>query len=173
MCSSDLNGTLNDQPLQSAVGAFNYTDGRLKFQNTIVANSSEPIKIVGELPYDLELPTGKIVSADRSLNITGRVKDDGLSLLNMLGQPIAWEGGKGQLNFDVSSAPGQPFKVQGELLLDGAKVKVQALPESLNNVRGRVVADFSGVHVENLRGEFSRGQEIGRASCRERVLMPV
>ena len=53
------NGRLNDQPLQSAVGAFNYEDGRLKFQNTIVANSSEPIKIVGELPYDLDLPQAK------------------------------------------------------------------------------------------------------------------
>ena len=158
------NGTLNDQPLQSAVGAFNYEDGRLKFQNTIVANSSEPIKIVGELPYDLDLPTGKIVSADRSINVTGRVKDEGLSLLNLLGQPIAWEGGKGQLNFDISSAPSQPLKVQGELILDGAKIKAQALPESLTNVRGRVVADFSGVHVENLRGEFSRGQVVANGS---------
>ena len=158
------NGTLNDQPLQSAVGAFNYADGRLKFQNTIVANSSEPIKIVGELPYDLDLPTGKIASADRSLNITGRVKDEGLSLLNLLGQPIAWEGGKGQLNFDISSAPSQPLKVQGELILDGAKIKAQALPESLTNVRGRVVADFTGIHVENLRGEFSRGQVVANGS---------
>jgi translocation and assembly module TamB len=158
------NGTLNDQPLQSAVGAFNYEDGRLKFQNTIVANSSEPIKIVGELPYDLDLPTGKIVSADRSLKVTGRVKDEGLSLLNLLGQPIAWEGGKGQLNFDISSAPNQPLKVQGELMLDGAKIKAQALPESLTNVRGRVVADFTGVHVENLRGEFSRGQVVANGS---------
>ncbi len=158
------NGTLNDQPLQSAVGAFNYEDGRLKFQNTIVANSSEPIRIVGELPYDLDLPTGKIVSADRSLKVTGRVKDEGLSLLNLLGQPIAWEGGKGQLNFDISSAPDQPLKVQGELILDGAKIKAQALPESLTNVRGRVVADFTGVHVENLRGEFSRGQVVANGS---------
>ncbi len=158
------NGTLNDQPLQSAVGAFNYEDGRLKFQNTIVANSSEPIRIVGELPYDLDLPTGKIVSADRSLKVTGRVKDEGLSLLNLLGQPIAWEGGKGQLNFDISSAPSQPLKVQGELILDGAKIKAQALPESLNNVRGRVFADFTGVHVENLRGEFSRGQVVANGS---------
>ena len=158
------NGTLNDQPLQSAVGAFNYEDGRLKFQNTIVANSSEPIRIVGELPYDLDLPTGKIVSADRSLKVTGRVKDEGLSLLNLLGQPIAWEGGKGQLNFDVSSAPGQPLKVQGELILDGAKIKAQALPESLTNVRGRVFADFTGIHVENLRGEFSRGQVVAHGS---------
>ncbi len=158
------NGTLNDQPIQSAVGAFNYEDGRLKFQNTIVANSSEPIRIVGELPYDLDLPTGKIVSADRSLKVTGRVKDEGLSLLNLLGQPIAWEGGKGQLNFDISSAPSQPLKVQGELILDGAKIKAQALPESLNNVRGRVFADFTGIHVENLRGEFSRGQVVANGS---------
>ncbi len=158
------NGTLNDQPLQSAVGAFNYEDGRLKFQNTIVANSSEPIRIVGELPYDLDLPTGKIASADRSLKITGRVKDDGLSLLNLLGQPIAWEGGKGQLSFDISSAPDQPLKVQGELILDGAKIKAQALPESLTNVRGRIIADFSGVHVENLQGEFSRGQVVANGS---------
>ena len=158
------NGTLNDQPLQSAVGAFNYEDGRLKFQNTIVANSSEPIKIVGELPYDLDLPTGKIVSADRSLKVTGRVKDEGLSLLNLLGQPIAWEGGKGQLNFDISSAPSQPLKVQGELILDGAKIKAQALPEALNNVRGRVFADFTGIHIENLRGEFSRGQVVANGS---------
>jgi translocation and assembly module TamB len=158
------NGTLNDQPLQSAVGAFNYEDGRLKFQNTIVANSSEPIKIVGELPYDLDLPTGKIASADRSIKVTGRVKDDGLSLLNLLGQPIAWEGGKGQLSFDVSSAPDQPLKVQGELILDGSKIKAQALPESLTNVRGRIVADFSGVHVENLRGEFSRGEVVANGS---------
>ncbi len=158
------NGTLNDQPLQSAVGAFNYEDGRLKFQNTIVANSSEPIKIVGELPYDLDLPTGKIASADRSLKVTGRVKDEGLSLLNLLGQPIAWEGGKGQLSFDISSAPDQPLKVQGELILNGAKIKAQALPESLTNVRGRIVADFSGVQVENLRGEFSRGEVVANGS---------
>ncbi len=158
-------GLLNGQPLQSAVGSFNYQDGRINFKNTIVANSSEPIAIVGELPYDLDLPIlGKSISPDRSFKVTGRVKDDGLSILNMLGQPIAWQGGKGQLNFDVSSGAGQPLKVQGELLLDGAIIKAQALPEALTNVRGRVTADFTGINVQELRGEFSRGQVVASGS---------
>ncbi len=158
-------GLLNGQAIQSAVGSFNYEDGRIKFNNTIVANSSEPIAIVGELPYDLDLPIlGKSISPDRSFKVTGKVKDDGLSILNMLGQPIEWQGGKGQLNFDVSSGSGQPLKLQGELLLDGAIIKAQALPEALTNVRGRVTADFTGVNVQELRGEFSRGQVVASGS---------
>ncbi len=156
--SSNLReGSLNGSPIQSANGSFNYIDGRINFSNQIVANSSEPITVQGELPLDLPLPTGTVSSPDRSIRVAARLKDDGLALMNLLGQPIAWQGGKGQLNFDITQDEKTPLTVLGTLVLDGAQIKAQALPEPLTQVTGRITANLSGIQVEELRGEFSKG----------------
>ena len=159
-----MDGTLNGSAIQSANGSFNYIDGRVSFNNRIIANSSEPIVVQGELPIDLPLPTGTVSSPDRSVKIAARIKDDGLALLNLLGQPIAWQGGKGQLNLDITQNDTTPFTVLGSLTLDGAQIKVQALPEPLTNVKGRIVANLSGIQVEELRGEFSRGSIVAQGT---------
>ena len=159
-----MDGTLNGSTIQSANGSFNYIDGRVNFNNRIIANSSEPIVVQGELPIDLPLPTGTVSSPDRSVKIAARIKDDGLSLLNLLGQPIAWQGGKGQLNLDITQTDTTPLTVLGSLTLDGAQVKVQALPEPLTNVRGRIFANLSGIQVEELRGEFSKGSLVAQGT---------
>ena len=159
-----MDGTLNGSAIQSANGSFNYIDGRVSFNNRIIANSSEPIVLQGELPIDLPLPTGTVSSPDRSVKIAARIKDDGLALLNLLGQPIAWQGGKGQLNLDITQNDTTPLTVLGSLVLDGAQVKVQALPEPLTNVKGRILANLSGLQVEELRGEFSKGSLVAQGT---------
>ena len=159
-----MDGTLNGSAIESANGSFNYIDGRVSFNNRIIANSSEPIVVQGELPIDLPLPTGTVSSPDRSVKIAARIKDDGLSLLNLLGQPIAWQGGKGQLNLDITQNDTTPLTVLGSLTLDGAQVKVQALPEPLTNVKGRIFANLSGIQVEELRGEFSKGSIVAQGT---------
>ena len=159
-----MDGTLNGSAIQSANGSFNYIEGRVNFNNRIIANSSEPIVVQGELPIDLPLPTGTVSSPDRSVKIAARIKDDGLSLLNLLGQPIAWQGGKGQLNLDITQNDTTPLTLLGSLTLDGAQVKVQALPEPLTNVKGRIFANLSGIQVEELRGEFSKGSIVAQGT---------
>ena len=42
-----MDGTLNGSAIQSANGSFNYIDGRVSFNNRIIANSSEPIVVQG------------------------------------------------------------------------------------------------------------------------------
>jgi len=65
--------------------------------------------------------------------------------------------GQGQLNVEVQGTLDQPIVI-GNLSVENATLKAQALPEPLTNVTG--TAQFNGdrLIVENIRGQYNRGQ---------------
>lgn len=150
-------GTLNGNPIQSARGTFNYTDGRLNFSNTIVANSNEPLRVSGDIPIPLNLPFAQVTPSSPDIDLKVNVKDDGLALLNLLGQPISWVNGKGSVDLAVSGTLFDP-KVEGQIVLENAQLRAQALPDPLTEVNGRILFNLNRVRVEDLTGKFSRGQ---------------
>ncbi|MGI0491769.1 translocation/assembly module TamB domain-containing protein [Alkalinema pantanalense CENA528] len=156
-------GLLNGNPIQAARGNFSYIDGRLNFSNTILTNSEEPLLISGNVPIPLNLPFAQVTPSSSEIDLKVRVKDDGLALLNLLGQPVSWAGGKGQVNLTVSGTLFQP-KAVGEIVLNGAKIQAQALPEPLTEVNGRIKFDLDHIDVENLTGQFSRGQVVAKGT---------
>ena len=85
------------------------------------------------------------------------VKNEGLTLLNLLIPQVAWEGGTGQVQLQVNGTLLQP-KVTGFAVIANATIAAQALPEPLTGVNGTIRFLNDRINVESLQGQFSKGQ---------------
>ncbi len=151
LADGDLNGT----PIQSATGSFNYANARLKFGSDVTISGPEPIRIVGNIP--LKLPFSPVFPDSNQISLTLDVKNEGLALLNLLTPQVAWQGGTGQVNLQVSGTLLQP-NVTGSAVVSNATIAAQALPEPLTGVNGTIRFLRDRINVESLQGQFSKGQ---------------
>ncbi len=151
------NGTLNQTPVQTARGSFNYADARLRFGSTIVVSEPEPVRIRnGSIPY--KLPFASVEPDSNAISLDINVKNEGLALLDLLTrQQVSWQGGEGEVNVAVRGTLTQP-EIQGAATLNNATVTAQALPEPLTNLNGTIRFAQDRILVEDVRGQFSRGQ---------------
>ncbi|MBD2163675.1 translocation/assembly module TamB domain-containing protein [Calothrix membranacea FACHB-236] len=149
-----VNGSLNNQSLQSAQVNFNYNDARLNFGSNILVTATQPIQINGSIPAKLPFTS---VEPDPSISIQANVQNEGLALLNLLNNQVKWVDGKGQVNVQVQGTLDRP-ETTGIATINNATINVQSLTEPLTNVTG--TAQFAGdrLIVDNLQAEFSRGQ---------------
>jgi len=148
-------GNLNGTPIQSATGSFNYANARLNFGSDITVSGPEPIRIAGDIP--LKLPFSSVFPNSNQISLTLDVKNEGLALLNLLTPQVAWQGGTGQVNLQVSGTLLQP-NVTGSAVVANAKIAAQALPEPLTGVNGTIRFLRDRINVESLQGQFSKGQ---------------
>ncbi|MFM7372993.1 MAG: translocation/assembly module TamB domain-containing protein, partial [Sphaerospermopsis kisseleviana] len=148
-------GTLNQKPIQSANAGFSYADGRLKFGSQVIAVGNEPVNITGDIPY--KLPFASVTPDNNQITLDVKVKDEGLGLLNLFTDQIAFENGEGEVDLAVRGTRQQPL-VKGTASLNNATFAAQALQGKLNNVSGKAEFDFNKVFVENLQGQFSNGK---------------
>ncbi len=148
-------GTINQKTVESAKASFNYNNGRLNFGSEITGVGSETAKINASIPYLLPFASGKSDSDNITLDV--KVKNEGLALLNLFTNEIAFENGQGELNLKVSGTKQQPL-VLGIASLDNATFSAQALPGKLTNVNGNAKFDLNRVFVESLEGKFSNGK---------------
>jgi translocation and assembly module TamB len=150
-----LDGTINHKKLESATASFNYDAGRLSFSSRIAAKSTEPMTVVGYLPY--KFPFASVAPDSNRLNLIINVKNAGLVLLNLLTDQVAFESGAGEVNLVVGGTLKQPL-VKGIASLKQAVFWAQALPEKITNVSGKAEFDFNKIVVDNLKGTFSSGE---------------
>ncbi|MEA5575795.1 translocation/assembly module TamB domain-containing protein [Anabaena sp. UHCC 0451] len=148
-------GTLNQKPIESATAGFSYADGRLKFGSQVVAVGPEPVKITGDIPY--KLPFASVEPDNNQITLDVKVKNEGLALLNLFTNQIAFENGEGVVDLTVRGTRQQPL-VKGIASLNNATFVAQALQGKLTNVSGTAEFDFDKVLVENLQGQFSNGK---------------
>ncbi|MBD2295239.1 translocation/assembly module TamB domain-containing protein [Anabaena sphaerica FACHB-251] len=148
-------GTLNQKQIESATAGFSYTNGRLKFGSQVVAAGPEPVNISGDIPY--KLPFASVEPDNNQITLDVKVKDEGLGLLNLFTNQIAFENGEGEVDLTVRGTRQQPL-VKGIASLNNATFVAQALQGKLTNVSGRAEFDFDKVVVENLQGQFSNGK---------------
>ncbi|BAZ79303.1 translocation/assembly module TamB domain-containing protein [Sphaerospermopsis kisseleviana CS-549] len=148
-------GTLNQKRIQSANAGFSYADGRLKFGSQVIAVGNEPVNITGDIPY--KLPFASVTPDNNQITLDVKVKDEGLGLLNLFTDQIAFENGEGEVDLAVRGTRQQPL-VKGTASLNNATFAAQALQGKLNNVSGKAEFDFNKVLVENLKGQFSNGK---------------
>ncbi|AFY47940.1 hypothetical protein Nos7524_2088 [Nostoc sp. PCC 7524] len=149
------NGTLNQSPLELANASFSYANGRLNFSSTVAVAGPEPVNINGSIPYKLPFASVAPNSDDISLDV--KVENEGLALLNLLTNQVAFEKGEGVVDITVRGTRQKPI-VNGIATIQGATFSAQALPEKVRDVTGRVQFDFDRILVENLQGRFSRGK---------------
>jgi translocation and assembly module TamB len=148
------NGTVNNKPVNSATASFSYNDGRLNFGSNLLVGSADPLTLIGSIPY--KLPFASVAPTSNDLNLDINVKNQGLALLNLLTNQVAFENGQGQVNLTVRGTLQQP-QVKGIATLNNATFSAQALPGKLTDVDGNVQFNLDQVNVENFQGNYNKG----------------
>jgi translocation and assembly module TamB len=161
-----VEGTLNQTPVQSAQGSFNYADSRLDFYSTAIVTGNDPIQITGSVPY--QLPFASVPPSSDRLTLDVNLANQGLALLNLISRgQVTWVDGQGRVDLAVRGSINQQtgkieqLVAQGVATVDGATINAQALQDApLTEVTGRILFDFDRIQVESLQGKFSNGQVI-------------
>ncbi|BAY40924.1 hypothetical protein NIES2111_53140 [Nostoc sp. NIES-2111] len=148
-------GTLNQKPIESAVASFSYSNARLNFGSTVAIAGPQPVNITGSIPY--QLPFASVPPESENIRLDVKVENEGLALLNLLSNQVAFEAGQGEVDLTVRGTRQQP-EVNGIATVKDATFSAQALPEKVKGVTGKVLFNFDQVLVESLQGRFSRGQ---------------
>jgi translocation and assembly module TamB len=156
LADSALNGT----PVQSAAGSFNYTNARLNFSTTVTIAPPEPLRIAGSIP--IKLPFAAAFPDSNQISLSVNVKNEGLTLLNLLTQQVAWVDGKGEVQLQVSGTLLQPV-VTGVVTVQNAQLLAQALPEPVTDLTGTITFERDRIRVgasptTPLTGQFSKGR---------------
>ncbi|RUR83478.1 translocation/assembly module TamB domain-containing protein [Chlorogloeopsis fritschii PCC 9212] len=152
-------GTLNQKGVESASTSFSYNNGRLNFGSNVMVSGSEPVTITGSLPY--KLPFASVMPDSNQVSLDVKVQNEGLAVLNLLTDQVAFEKGEGDVNLTVSGTTEQPV-LKGIATVKGATFAAQALPEKLTDVTGKVEFNFDRIKVESLQGKFSKGNVIAQ-----------
>ncbi|MDB9374738.1 translocation/assembly module TamB domain-containing protein [Nodularia sphaerocarpa] len=150
-------GTLNQQPVKSAKASFSYANGRLNFGSTVSVVETEPVNIIGNIPY--QLPFASVAPENNQINLDIKVKNEGLAILNLLTNQVAFDSGEGDVDIQVRGTSEKPI-VNGIATVNNATFTAQALPEQIRGVTAKVLFDFDRILVENLEGGFSRGNVV-------------
>lgn len=158
-----INGTLNGTAISDAEATFSYINARagLDAQLSLIG-SDNPLTLSAQVPYQLGFVD--VEPSDQTYALRANVKDEGLALLNLFTQQIAWEDGEGEVILDIEgdlqANNGLPSKFQGLILLNEATISASALPVPMTDVTGRIrlAPRAQAIVVEELTGQFSEGQ---------------
>lgn len=143
---------LNTTSLNQARTKFAYDKGRLTFQGS---SETIPLQFAGNIPYQLPFTT---VGADSdALQISLKVKDQGLALVNLLTDQLSWVEGQGEVDLNVTGTLTQP-SMQGKIQFNQATLASELLLEPLTNVTGSIQFDRDRLEVNRLTGRYSKGQ---------------
>ena len=150
-----VDGTLNNQSVETAQASFSYADARLYFGSSVLVAGTEPIAITGSVP--VQLPFASVQPDSNQISLQANVQDEGLALLNLFTNQVTWVEGQGQINVEVQGTLDQPI-VTGNASVKNATLKAQALPEPLTNVTGTVQFNGDRLIVEGIQGQYNRGE---------------
>jgi translocation and assembly module TamB len=148
------NGVLNGTDVQQAQGNFGYSNARLNFGSRLLLSGTEPVTLSGSIPQ--KLPFASVEPASDQIRLSVNVKNEGLALLNLLNNQVAWIDGKGQVTAEVQGTLRQPIAT-GTASVENATLQARALPEPLEGVTGTIRFDRDRLRVDNISGQFTRG----------------
>ncbi len=160
-----VDATVNQTPVQSTNGAFNYNNAKLTFLlNSILNKGAEPLIIKASVPF--QLPFATTPPENNEIQLSLNLKNQNLALLNILTKnQIEWLDGEGEVNLNISGilAPKQnkPTNLiaNGVINVKNGTIAAIALPEgNLTGVTGTINFDFDTLKVQELIGNFGGGQ---------------
>ena len=162
----------NQTQIEKVQGSFSYVNARLNFDSTVQIAGVESSSLNGSIPY--KLPMAVVEPTDNKLNLNINVKNEGLTLLNLLsGGQVSWVNGEGNVQLEINGIYDQTTNKVAQLVaigtadVDNATLQASALPEPLTNVSGRVLFDLDRIQIEPnnpLRGQLSGGDVIAQGS---------
>ena len=148
--------TINDTPIESADAQFLYQNARLNLQSALIANAPEnPLTLSAQIPYAFNFMDVQPETNDINVNID--VRDEGLALLNIFNDQVAWESGTGEVSLRVGGTLFSP-EIDGFANLENAVLSAQILPDLLTEVNGQATFAGDRIIIENLEGRFSDGK---------------
>ncbi|MCP6759215.1 MAG: translocation/assembly module TamB domain-containing protein [Fischerella sp. CENA71] len=152
-----VDGSVNQQSIQTAQVSFNYNNARLNFGSNIsvTGTGTEPVNIVGSIP--LSLPFATVKPDSNQININANVKNEGLAILNALTNQVSWVGGEGNVDIQIGGTLQQPNPT-GIVTVRNATLKSPNLSQPLTDVTGTIRFVGDRFNVEGLQGKYSRGQ---------------
>ncbi|WP_448572970.1 translocation/assembly module TamB domain-containing protein [Trichothermofontia sp.] len=155
-----VNGTLNQAPIEQALGSFSYADARLDFGATMAMTGPDPIQVIGSIPY--QLPFASTAPNSDEIKLDVDVQDSGLALLNVLSRSqLNLVAGQGNLNLQVRGTLADPIAT-GSATLEAVTLTSAALPEPITDVHGTATFDRDRIRVETLKGRFGGGQILAQ-----------
>lgn len=161
--------TINKTPVQTANAQFLYTDARLNLLSSLVVNGEEtPLTLTASVPY--KLPFAKVAPSSSELLVDMRVADDGLGLINLFTQSIAWQTGKGEVKLELRGSwePDQSMpdiaSLEGFARLEDGVVTAPVLPEPLTDLDSEVRFENDLIIVDRLSGQFSKGELLAQGT---------
>lgn len=150
-----LEGILNREPIERAEGSFSYNNARLNFSGNALITETEPIEVLGSLPFELPFATAKADSDQIDLRLN--LKNEGLAIINVLTPQISWVEGQANVQVRVSGTLQQPL-AEGIASFENATVRARAFPEPLTNLAGTVRFEGDRIRVSGVQGQLSQGQ---------------
>lgn len=156
--------TLNERPIDTVQGSFSYSNSELNFfARGLLTPESEPLTVVGEIPY--QLPFAEVPPASDNLNIEISLQDDGFALLDVISDgQLAWEGGTGDANlaisgpFDPEDFQIEQLTTEGVLNLSDASISTAILPQPLTNINTLVNFNLDQLSVEQFNADLGGGE---------------
>jgi translocation and assembly module TamB len=149
------NAQLNGTDVAQVQGSFTLANARFDFSNILAINPQEPLSITGSVPLTFFATPPK---SDRiSLDIN--VKNEGLALLNVLTDQVAWVDGQGEARVKVGGTFAEPVAA-GRLQIQNATLRAKAVPGDLTNVNGTAVFVQDRLRVENFTADYSQGKIV-------------
>jgi len=147
---------INSAPIEFAEAQFLYRNARLILSSTLTTSTpEEPLRLDAQIPYAFNFMDVEPDTEDIDIDIN--VRNEGLALLNIFTQQVAWQSGEGQVNLSVDGTLSAP-EIAGSAFLSDAIISAQVLPEPLTDVNGIATFVNDQIIVEDLQGKFSDGQ---------------
>jgi len=151
---------IQQQQVQDVRALFSYDDARARIIGQMsLEDTPEPLRLRADIPYAFEFMDIEPDSDEIAINVN--VKNEGLKLLSLFTDQVAWAGGEADVNLDITGTLSAP-RVTGAAEFDGASMTAIALPEPLTNITGRAQFNTSFVDVEGIRGQFRQGEVVAQ-----------
>jgi translocation and assembly module TamB len=157
-------GGIQNILFQQTTGDFRYQSGRLGFQlQSLVNHQTEPLILEGSVPY--VFPFASQLPESDQFSVALRLKNDGLSLLNLVpNPPLTWLRGEGNVNLrllgrlDPQTQTLHQLQGLGDITLKDTAIATPWLPHTpITEINGRLLADLNTLQVVGLTGKLSGG----------------
>lgn len=150
-----IEGRLDDTVINQAQTTLSYKQALLKIDSQARINDSQPLVLKGEVPYAPFFSS--VTPATDQISLAANIQDDGLSLLSLFTDQVAWKGGEGALNVQVKGSIDQPI-VDGTVRFQDAKLQAAALKQPLTQLNGTIKFDRNLVTIPRLSANIDEGR---------------
>lgn len=150
-----IEGRLGDTVVDRAQTNLSYKQALLTIESEALINKSKPLTLNGKIPYAPFFSS--VTPATDQISLTASIQDDGLSLLSLFTDQVAWKGGKGALNVDIKGTLEQPV-IDGTIRFQDASLQTAALEQPITNLAGTIEFNQNVLTIPRLTANIDQGQ---------------